>query len=134
MIVVVIFGERWIKNQPKINKYVFRCLIPATVLCYLIYAPAFNNYSFRTYNSKAKASLHSLYLACKAYWADKGAEKNCDVETASQPAYGFILSDKVILSLRLGKKSDFEVMAKHKSGDITFFMDSNGNIRSEYKN
>ena len=38
--------------------------------------PQFNQYKARAHDTASKSDLHNLYLACKAFWADNGSDKN----------------------------------------------------------
>ena len=82
----------------------------------------------RAYDSVAKANLHNVFLACKAYWADNGSANNCTPAIASQPEeYGYIQSADVVVS-GSGPETDFLVIAKNNNSDNTFSIDSNGTI------
>lgn len=90
--------------------------------------PQFNQYKNRAYNANAKADLNSIYLACKAYWADTVSSDSCTLNTATTSSYGFVQSGNVTVAISAGTEMTFAVTAKHTSGNKTFSMDANGNI------
>tara|TARA_B100000686_G_scaffold352842_1_gene456206 strand:- start:5251 stop:5637 length:387 start_codon:yes stop_codon:yes gene_type:complete len=90
--------------------------------------PQFTIYKERAYDSQAKASLHNLYLACKAYWADNGGEKGCSLANATSADYGFIQESDVKVSVTTTTESDFSSQAKHKMSKKSFSIDSQGKI------
>ena len=79
------------------------------------------------YDSDAKANLHNIFLACKAYWADNGSESNCTPTIASGPKYGYIQSADVNIS-GSGTETDFSATARNNNSEKSFRIDSNGTI------
>ncbi len=92
--------------------------------------PQFNQYKLRAYNSDAKANLHNIYLACKAYWADNVGSDACSVALAKQTSYGYIQSANMVVTVTDGTdtETDFEATASHSSSSTTYTMDENGSI------
>ena len=93
--------------------------------------PQFNQYKARAYDSAAKADLHNLYSACKAFWSDNGSDKSCsaDASGAAGPNYGFTASPSVQPNAS-GSETGWSATAKHASSSKTFTMDATGNIMS----
>ena len=60
--------------------------------------PQFSAYKDRAYNSDSQASLHNLFLACKAYWADNGATANCTSAGVTNATYGYTDSAAVAIT------------------------------------
>ena len=60
--------------------------------------PQFNQYKTRSYDSDAKANLHNIYIACKAYWGITGSGNNCSLAIAKATAYGYIQSANVSMT------------------------------------
>ncbi|PIQ97134.1 MAG: pilus assembly protein [Nitrospinae bacterium CG11_big_fil_rev_8_21_14_0_20_56_8] len=89
--------------------------------------PQFAQYKKRAYDSDSKSNLHNLYLACKAYWADNGANNACTLALATANSYGFNQSSSVTVALG-GTEDAFTGTAKHGDSSNTFSIDSNGNI------
>jgi len=92
--------------------------------------PQFSQYKARAHDVASKSDLHNLYLACKAFWADNGSDKNCDQVIAGVAAYGFKPSKDVDVRVDMGSRleTNFKATAVHPSGTGTFTMDSNGAI------
>ena len=90
--------------------------------------PQFNQYKSRAYNSDAKANLHNVYLACKAYWADNGSASTCGLTEATGTTYGFIQSSKVTVTAASAAEASFAASAIHASSTQVYAMDVNGNI------
>jgi hypothetical protein len=81
-------------------------------------------------SSDAITNLSNLYLACSAYWADKGNDKNCTVDIASQENYGFIPSSDVAVSGN-GTAISFIGRSSHINSDKSYIMDTTGSIIRE---
>ena len=92
--------------------------------------PQFNQYKLRMYNNDAKANLHNIYLACKAYWADNAGSDPCSIDIAKQEPYGFNPSTNVVVTVTPDKniETDFEATAKHNISNTTYTIDENDNI------
>ena len=92
--------------------------------------PKFNQYQLRMYDNDAKVSLHNIYLACKAYWADNAGSIPCNIENAKKGPYGFSASKNVLVTITIGKdiETDFEAIAKHNISNTTYTIDENDNI------
>jgi hypothetical protein len=82
----------------------------------------------RAYDSDAKSNLHNIFLACKAYWADKGASNNCNLDVASGTSYGYLQSSGVVVLGDGGNAKEFEVMAKNVNGKNAFKINHLGKI------
>jgi type IV pilus assembly protein PilA len=91
--------------------------------------PQFSAYKERAYNSDAQASLHNLYLACKAYWADNGATASC-TEAIATNSYGYADSTDITISAVTGPETTFAATAVNgKSANTNgFSIDSAGSI------
>jgi prepilin-type N-terminal cleavage/methylation domain-containing protein len=89
--------------------------------------PQFNQYKSRAYDSDAKANLHNVYLACKAYWADSGSNAICNSTYYTRTTYGYIQSAGVSIS-GLGVETSFAASAANTNSTNTFGMDSVGTI------
>ncbi len=74
-----------------------------------------------------KSDLHNIYLACKAYWVNNGGDKNCNVDIASQTAYGYIQHKDVSVS-GSGTESTFTAKGLNTKGTKTFTVNSIGKI------
>ena len=92
--------------------------------------PQFNQYKLRMYNNDAKANLHNIYIACKAYWADNAGSIPCSIDNAKQRPYGFSASENVLVTITIGKDidTDFEARAKHNFSNTIYTIDENDNI------
>ena len=104
-------------------------LIVLTIIGILaaIAIPQFNQYKLRMYNNDAKANLHNIYIACKAYWADNASD-TCSIEIVKQEPYGFSPSTNVVVSVTKGAETGFTATAKHNSSNMTYTIDENDNI------
>ena len=91
--------------------------------------PQFSAYKTRAYDSDAKANLHNLFLACKAYWADNGAGSSCTATAVENATFGFANSaDVTITDGGDTTESGFNSTASHDDSTTTFTIDSAGNI------
>ncbi len=90
--------------------------------------PQFSQYKRRAYDSDAKANLHNVYLACKAYWGDNSGSDNCTVAIATQASYGFNQSTNVNLNITTATETGFTATGTHTGSTNTFTIDSAGNI------
>jgi type IV pilus assembly protein PilA len=92
--------------------------------------PQFSAYKDRAYRSDAKANLHNIFLACKAYWSDNAGSDECDEIIAAGDAFGFKASTNVDIQVTAKTETTFSVTAFHKSDSLKtpFTMDFNGNI------
>jgi hypothetical protein len=82
----------------------------------------------RAYDSDAKANLHNIYLACKAYWADSGSSNACNVDIFTLTTYGYIQSADVVVSEGGGHEQNFSIMAKSKHSKKAFEINTLGEI------
>jgi type IV pilus assembly protein PilA len=89
--------------------------------------PQFNQYKSRAYDSDAKANLHNVYLACKAYWADSGSNSACVSQYYTRTTYGYIQSAGVSIS-GSGTETSFNGSAANTNSTNTFSMNSVGTI------
>ena len=121
-------------NQPKNVKglTLIELLIVITMIGILaaIAIPQFNQYKLRMHDNDAKVSLHNIYLACKAYWADNAGSIPCSIDNAKQRPYGFSASENVLVTITIGKDidTDFEARAKHNFSNTIYTIDENDNI------
>ena len=92
--------------------------------------PQFSAYKNRAYQSDAKAHLHNIFLACKAYWADNVGTDVCTTALATGTTYGWVASTDVEVDIPTGLETTFQATSKHKSdaSSTTYTMDENGNI------
>ena len=90
--------------------------------------PQFLAYKERAYDSQTKAALHSLYLACKSYWADNTADDICTLGSDFTTTYGFTPDITMRLTIRDGTENSFNVRGQHTSSSNSYSIDSLGNI------
>ncbi|MGV7220429.1 MAG: prepilin-type N-terminal cleavage/methylation domain-containing protein [Nitrospinales bacterium] len=118
--------------KPKSNQKGFTLIELLIVIAIIgilaaIAIPQFNQYKSRAYDSDTKANLHNLFISCKAYWADMGAGRNCDVTTATQTTYGYIQSTRVSINAT-GTDWVFLATAAHLDSTRTFVLTDSGAI------
>jgi len=89
--------------------------------------PQFNQYKTRSYDSDAKANLHNIYIACKAYWGLAGSGNTCTLNIAKQSAYGFIQSSNISIASS-GSDWIFSASAMNINSSHSFSIDYNGQI------
>jgi len=89
--------------------------------------PQFNQYKSRAYDSDAKANLHNVYLACKAYWADSGSQATCNSAQYTLTTYGYIQSAAVSI-VGTGVETSFAGTAQNTNSTNSFSLDSLGTI------
>ncbi len=90
--------------------------------------PQFNQYKARAYDADAKANLHNIYLACKAYWADNGSAAQCNATIAQGTSYGYLQSANVSIAAANALEVSFASTAQNTNSTNTFRLDSNGAI------
>ena len=84
-------------------------------------------YAKRGLNYQAKTDLHNIYLACKAYWADSGSDKNCNVDITKLTTYGYVQSMDVSVS-GSGTEPTFTAKGRHAKETKTLTINSLGAI------
>ena len=89
--------------------------------------PQFNQYKSRAYDSDAKANLHNIYLACKAYWADSGSQSTCNSAQYTLTTYGYIQSGDVSI-IGSGVETTFDGTAQNVNSTNSYSVDSLGGI------
>jgi len=89
--------------------------------------PQFNQYKSRAYDSDAKANLHNVYIACKAYWADSGSNATCSSVYYTTTTYGYIQSGDVSVSAT-GVDWAWAGTAQNTNSTHSFSIDQIGSI------
>jgi len=90
--------------------------------------PQFSLYKQRAYESDAKANLHNLFLACKAYWADQTSGDPCSVNTAIV-SYGYFQSQDVEVVVATPDEIGWSATGQHTAQISNFFtQNSAGNM------
>ncbi len=89
--------------------------------------PQFNQYKTRAYESAAKAALHNIYLACKAFWIDNGSGAACTTATATA-SFGFTADANAPVTITTGTEAAFGATSQNINGGNTFTVDPAGNI------
>jgi len=89
--------------------------------------PQFNQYKSRAYDSDAKANLHNIYIACKAYWGDSGSSANCISTYYTTTTYGYIQSAAVSVNAS-GVDWSFTGVAQNTNSTNSYSIDQKGTI------
>jgi len=89
--------------------------------------PQFNQYKERGYDSDAKANLHNIYIACKAYWGDSGSNANCDSAQYTSTTYGYIQSTDVSVSAS-GVDWSFTAIGRNTNSTNSYSLNQAGTI------
>ena len=91
--------------------------------------PQFSSYKARAYDSDSQASLHNLYLACSAYWADNGSNAAC-TEAIATTSFGFSATDGMDITIAAGDEAGFSPTAINGNGGNAagFTLTSGGSI------
>ena len=89
--------------------------------------PQFNMYKERGYDSDAKANLHNIYIACKAYWGDSGSNAECTSTYYSSTTYGYIQSNDVSV-VASGVDWAFNATAQNTNSTNSYSIDQRGSI------
>ena len=90
--------------------------------------PQFSAYKRRAYDSDAKANLHNLFLACKAYWGDMTGNDTCSLSEMTLSTYGYNQSANVDIAIAGVTETGYESTASHTASDTVFTINSAGNI------
>lgn len=89
--------------------------------------PQFNQYKSRGYDSDAKANLHNIYIACKAYWGDSGSNADCTSAYFNSTSYGYIQSANVSVNAS-GVDWAFNAEAQNINSTNSYSIDQKGTI------
>ncbi len=89
--------------------------------------PQFNQYKSRAYDSDAKANLHNVYIACKAYWADSGSNATCSSAYYNSTTYGYVQSSSVSITAT-GVDWAWSGIAQNTNSTNSFSIDQKGSI------
>ncbi len=89
--------------------------------------PQFNQYKERGYDSDAKANLHNIYIACKAYWGDSGSSADCTSTYWASTTYGYIQSSDVSVNAS-GVDWAFVAEARNTNSTNSYTIDQAGTI------
>ena len=90
--------------------------------------PQFSAYKRRAYDSDAKANLHNLFLACKAYWGDETGNSTCSLSQMTNSSYGYNQSTNVNIAIETVTETDYQSTAQHTASDVQYSINSAGNI------
>ena len=94
--------------------------------------PQFSAYKERAYNSDTQATLHNLFLSCKAYWADNGAGAACTTADVTTTTYGFSKSTKITITDGTTTEAAFASTAVNSdAATVTYQIDSSGAITKQ---
>ena len=89
--------------------------------------PQFTQYKSRAYDSDAKANLHNVYIACKAYWGDSGSNANCISTYYTTTTYGYIQSAAVSVNAS-GLDWSFNGEAQNTNSTNSYSINQQGTI------
>ncbi len=89
--------------------------------------PQFSQYKARSYDSDAKANLHNIYIACKAYWGIDGSGNTCTLTIAKQTTWGYIQSSNVSVTSG-GIDWNYSASAMNINSSNSFSIDHRGDI------
>ena len=89
--------------------------------------PQFSQYKTRSYDSDAKANLHNIYIACKAYWGTEGSGNDCSLTVAKSTAYGYIQSANISVT-SAGIDWSYAASARNVNSNSSFSIDYLGDI------
>jgi prepilin-type N-terminal cleavage/methylation domain-containing protein len=90
--------------------------------------PQFSAYKRRAYDSDAKANLHNLFLACKAYWGDETATDTCELNLMTTTTYGYNQSANVVVAISTALEETYGATGQHTASTNTYEMNSKGDI------
>ena len=91
--------------------------------------PQYSAYKERAFKSDTQATLHNLYLSCKAYWADNDTSSACATADITSMTYGFSVSPEMTITISTGTEADFLATATNsKAPGVTYSIDSAGTI------
>ena len=118
-----------ISKQIYLGKLVGRFITMAFLigLPLMIFIVEPNGMRKRTRDYDARSNLESIYSACKDHWANKGADKICDLYAIR--LNGFVQSKNILIELGDSKK--FSAIARHVRGMNSFVVNAHGEIKKD---
>ncbi|GEM_PF-275855 len=123
------------KNEKEEKKrtsfFIYFIVIAVIGILAAIAIPQFSQYKERAYNSNAKADLHNIYLACKAFWADNLSTTPCTIQVIKKSMYGYTKGTDVSVEIRVPTESNFVAWSKHDSSGKAYLMNEAGFITEE---
>ena len=87
--------------------------------------PSMTKYRTRGFNTSAREDLKNSFPAAQGYFLDN---PNGTLNTENLTSYGYIATDGVVITINDSTMLGLEMTAAHQNGDITYTMDSSGNI------
>ena len=94
----------------------------------VISTPHFMSYKTRAHDADAKANLHHIFTACKAYWVDTDPSQSCSLVIAKTSTYGYVQSVNVAIAISGALESNFAATAVHSLSSNSYSINSTGNV------
>ena len=115
------------RNQKGFTLIGLLIVIAIGVILAAIAIPQFSAYKRRAYDSDAKANLHNLFLACKAYWGDETGTSTCSLAEMTASTYGFNQSTNIVIAITNVTETGYASNASHTASTSTYIMEAAGN-------
>ena len=91
--------------------------------------PQFSAYKERAYNADTEATLHNLFLTCKAFWADEGSAAECSEVLVTTTVYGFSKSASQTITVNTGAEATFSAQSVNSNApNVTYSINGSGTI------
>ena len=103
-------------------------ILGITGILVMIAIPRVPTYKSMEHDSQAKASLRSLFLACKSYWSENPPTSVCSLEGVTESAYGFVKDTNISVVISNGEEDTFHANAQQTGSSSSYSIDSLGNI------